>query len=65
MKLNLTTDQAKALLGLIDLAVKSGGLAVASTALFFQSEIQRAAKSDAAEPVLNPSGQQYDGSGPG
>lgn len=64
MKLNLTTDQAKALLSLIDLAVKQGGLAVASTALFFQSEIQRAAKAE-SDPVVNPSGQQYDGSGPG
>lgn len=58
MKIELTTPQAQALLNLIDLAVKAGGLQVASTAVFFQSEIDRAFKAE-SEPVTS------DGSGPG
>lgn len=63
MKIELTIPQAQALLNLIDLAVKAGGLQVASTAVFFQTEISRAFKegTDAANPV----GLQPDGSGPG
>jgi hypothetical protein len=42
--IELTPEQASALLQLIDLAVKSGGLSVAPTAVFFQEHIQAAHK---------------------
>lgn len=48
----LTPEQATALLQLIDLAVKSGGLQVAQAAVFFHDHIQAAHKrSLEAEPV--------------
>lgn len=62
--LPLTSQQARNLLVLIDLAVKAGGLQVASQAVVFQAMITRAAEqADAA--AENPSGLQPDGSGPG
>lgn len=57
MKIEITKDQAQALLNLIDIAVKAGGLQVASTAVFFHSLLETAARAEA-----NPSGQQCDGS---
>lgn len=44
MKIELTKDQAQALLSLIDIAVKAGGLSVASTAVFFHNLLEQAAK---------------------
>ena len=38
--LNLTQNQAEVLLGLIDIATKSGGLNVAEAAVFFSKQIQ-------------------------
>lgn len=62
MKIELNKNQAEALLNLIDIAVKSGGLPVASTAVFFHGLLETAARAEKAE---NPSGFQPDGSGPG
>lgn len=66
MKIELNKTQAEALLHLIDIAVKSGGLSVASTAVFFHGMLETAARADvAAVDSVNPSGLQHDGTGPG
>lgn len=44
MKIELTKEEANALVGLIDLAVKSGGLQVANAALVLMKKIEDAAK---------------------
>lgn len=62
--LPLTSQQARNLLVLIDLAVKAGGLQVASQAVVFQALITRAAEQADADSA-NPVGLQPDGSGPG
>lgn len=59
MMVEFTKDQAQALLGLLDIAVKSGGLRIASTALFFSQALEEAARkesipaSTAAAPVVD------------
>lgn len=57
MKIEITKDQAQALLNLIDIAVKAGGLQVASTAVFFHGLLETAARAEIPSVV--------DGSGPG
>ena len=47
MTIELTKDEANALVGLIDLAVKSGGLQVANAALVIMKKVEEAAKKDA------------------
>lgn len=64
MKIEITKDQAQALLNLIDIAVKAGGLQVASTAVFFHNLLETAARAENSG-AANPSGFQPDGSGPG
>lgn len=49
MKLELTKEEAQALVALIDLAVKSGGLQVASAALVITKKIDDAAKESSKE----------------
>jgi predicted DNA-binding transcriptional regulator YafY len=44
MKLELTEDEAQALVGLMDLGVKSGGLQVAAAAAVLLQKIQAARK---------------------
>lgn len=44
IKIELTKEQAQAMLSLIDIAVKAGGLTVASTAVFFHNLLEQAAK---------------------
>ena len=49
----LTQEQATALLQLVDIAVKSGGLQVAASAVFFHDHIQAAhRKSQESSPPI-------------
>jgi hypothetical protein len=52
LTLELTAPEAEALLKLIDLAVRGGGLSVANAALVLSNKIQEAAK----PPSLMPKG---------
>ena len=47
MKLELTTEEAQALVSLLDLAVKAGGLQAATAAVPLFAKLQEAAKQDA------------------
>lgn len=49
MKLELTIDEANALIGLIDIAVKTGGLQVAPTALAMVQKLKEAAEKKDSE----------------
>jgi hypothetical protein len=49
MKIEFTKEEASALVQLIDVAVKAGGLQVAAAALALVRKIDDAAKSDKAE----------------
>jgi hypothetical protein len=49
MKIEFTKEEAQALVGLIDLAVKSGGLQVANAALVIMKKIDDAAKESSKE----------------
>lgn len=49
MKIELTPDEANALAGLLDLAVKSGGIRSASAALTIFQKLEAAAKEPQAE----------------
>lgn len=53
MKIELTKEEADALLRLVDTAVRSGGLQAAEPALFFMRKISEAARAEAA-PVETP-----------
>lgn len=55
MKIELTKDQAQALLTILDIAVKAGGLQVASTVVFFHGLLEAAARaeSNADSPTVN------------
>jgi hypothetical protein len=44
MQVTFENEEAKALIGLIDLAVKAGGLGVAETAVHFAKKLEAAAK---------------------
>lgn len=46
MNIELNKDEANALAGLIDLAVKSGGLQVANAALVIMGKLEAAAKAE-------------------
>jgi hypothetical protein len=52
MTLELTKDEARALMGLLDVAVKAGGLQVAQAALPLAVKVQQAL--DAPEPEPEP-----------
>jgi hypothetical protein len=58
MKLELTDDEAQALVGLMDLGVKSGGLKVAAAAAVILQKLQAARKpnglSQHAEAAASP-----------
>jgi hypothetical protein len=45
MNIELTKEEAQALAGLLDIAVKSGGIQVANAALVIMRKIEEAAKS--------------------
>lgn len=49
MKLELTIDEANALISLIDIAVKAGGLQVATTAVVMVQKIKEAAEKKDSE----------------
>ena len=56
MQLNLTEEESRVLINLLDVAVKSAGLQAAESSLHFVRKIQEAAnaeKSPAAEPELD------------
>lgn len=55
LKFELNQEQAQALLGLIDLAVKTGGLQVASTAVFFHSLLEAARAAAVSEKSVGES----------
>lgn len=44
-------QEAKALVGLLDIAVKSAGLAVAADALYFRNKLEAAHKAQSVEPT--------------
>lgn len=46
MNISLSKEEANALVGLIDLAVKSGGLQVANAALVIMNKLEAAAKEE-------------------
>jgi hypothetical protein len=46
MQVTFTLEEAKSLVGLIDLAVKTGGLGVAETAVYFAKKLETAAKEE-------------------
>lgn len=62
INLPITPQQAQNFLVLIDLAVKAGGLRVATEAVILQALISEAVRRANSE---NPVGLQPDGSGPG
>ena len=49
--ISLNENEANALLGLLDIATKAGGLQVAENAIFFVKKIQEAAQINAATSV--------------
>lgn len=54
MRIELSKEEADALLRLVDMAVRSGGLQAAEPALFFTRKISEAARAEAAPPVELP-----------
>jgi len=55
MKIELTIEQANALLNVLDVAVRAEGLKLASTALFFHGAVVNAAKLEEAEAAAQKS----------